>query len=259
MTKLDIMPDLPIELVRFNNDIYHQIIFNETYFIKKIPTEEYNIDVLSSICNLNIEGFNNHKKIFIDESGLYLYLIASYLDGYKDTYETIIYMSSNDILALFRIMLERLKPAHEQNFNPYDLKYSNYLLDKNNQPVFTDFDVCYYKEKGTYGPFEPSFEFEKQSSLRDNLVIHDKMEILRLFLQSISSSFDLDKFSKNGTIDLYEFLKYFYKNLQEKFILPKEVKEYLDDLIFKNMLPKESDYFIEHLINPLEKGLELKI
>lgn len=91
MTTLKVMPDLPIELVRFNNNDSDQIIFDERYFIKKIVTKESNTKILTSLCELNIEGFNNHKKIFTDESGQYLYLISAYLDEdeYKDTFKTI--------------------------------------------------------------------------------------------------------------------------------------------------------------------------
>lgn len=260
MTTLKIMPDLPIELVRYNNGDSGQIIFDERYFIKKIFTSDANIEVLSSLCNLNIEGFNNHRKIFIDESGLYLYLIATYLDDYKNTFKTILTMSSKEIITLFKIMLERLTLAHKKDFNPYDIKYSNYLLDKDNKPVFTDFDFSFYREKstykGTYIDFEPSYDFKKTSSIKDNLVINDKMEVLKLFLHSLSSSFYIGDFH---AMDLYDFLNYFYIKLKTGFIIPKEAEEYLDDLIFKKMLPKESDYFIENLINPLEKGLELKL
>lgn len=258
MTKLNIMPDLPIDNIRLNNNNENQIILDEKFFIKKMRVTECDSEVLASLCNLNIEGYNNHKKIFIDENGMFIYLMAPYLKEYKDVSQEILTMSSKEILELFRLILERLIPAHQEGFNPFDIRYSNYLLDKNNQPIFTNFALCYYKEKGTYGLAEPNFDFEKQKSLRDNLVIHDKMEILRLFLQSISSSFDLDKYSKNGIIDSYELLKYFYANLKKKFIISKDVEEYLDDLIFKKMLPKENDYFIESLIKPLEKGLELK-
>lgn len=265
MTNLRIMPDLPDELVRYNNDNMYQIIFKETYFIKKLFADECNIEALSSICNLDIDGFNSHKRIFIDESGRYIFLVAKYLDEYeyKDTYETILNMSLEEILTLFKIMLERLKPAHQEDFNPYDLEYGNYLLDKDNKPVFTDFDCSFCKGECTYKSpyehFEPRFDFEKQSSLRDSLVINDKMKILKLFLQSISSSFELEEFSKRGIVNLYEYLAYFYKNLQEKFILPQEIDEYLKDIIINKMLPKEDDYFIKNLINPLEKGLELKL
>lgn len=248
MTTLKIMPDLPIELVRYNNDKHNQIIFDERYFIKKIFTSNANIDVLSSLCDLNIEGFNNHKKIFIDESEMFIYLIAPYLDDYKNTYETITTMSFKDIVALFRIMLERLKLSHEQGFNPYDIKYSNYLLDKDNQPVFTDFDFSFYKKIFTGSK-------EKIEKSRIWLITYDKMQILKLFFQSISSSFseDICKYT-----NLYDLLRYFYTNLEKKYLLPKDVEEYLDDLILREMLLKENDYFIENLINPLEKGLELK-
>lgn len=259
MTDLRIMPDLPIELVRYNNNIQDQIIFDERYFIKKIITSDYNIDVLSALCNLDIEGFNNHRKIFIDESGLYLYLIATYLDGYKDTLETILTMSSKERITLFKTMLERLSLAHKEDFNPYDIKYSNYLLDKDNKPVFTDFDVSFYKGESTYKGahihFEPNFDFTKQENLRDNLVINDKMEILKLFLHSLTSSFFMDDFQAK---DLYDFLNFFYIKLKKYFIIPKEVEEYLSDIILKGMLPQENDYFIENLITPLEKGIELK-
>ncbi len=255
---LEVMRDLPIELIRYNNDNPEQIIFDEKYFIKKVSSA-CDIETLSSLCNLDIEGFNNHKKIFIDENEIFIYLVAPYLKAHKDLSKEILTMSPKDIITLFRIMLERLIPANQQDFNPYDIRYSNYLLDENKQPIFTNFAFCYYKEKGSYGPFIPSFDFEKQNSLKDNLLLHDKMEVLKLFLQSMSSSFDLDNFLKSGTHNLYDFLAYFYNNLKEKYVLPQEVDEYLSDLIFKKMVPKEDDYFIEHLIDPLEKGLELKL
>lgn len=249
MTTLKIMPDLPVELVRYNNDNPNQIIFDERYFIKKIFTSDANIDILASLCYLNIEGFNNHKKIFIDENGNFIYLIAPYLDDYKDTYETIITMSFKDIVALFKIMLERLISAHQKDFNPYDIKYSNYLLNKDNQPVFTDFDFSFYK-----GIFTGSKEKIEKSMIW--LINYDKMQILKLFLQSISSSFteDICKYT-----NLYDLLRYFYTNLKKKYHLPKDVKEYLDDIMLKEMVLKEEDYLIESLIKPLEKGLELKM
>lgn len=253
MTNLKIMPDLPIELVRYNNDNPCQIIFDERYFIKKLSINDCNIETLTSICNLNIEGFNNHRKILIDESEQYLYLIAIYLKEYKDTYNSISTMSLKDIVTLFKIMLERLIPAHQNDFIPYDIKYSNYILDKDNKPVFTDFDFSFYQGKSTLIESIPNLDCSK-----NNLILHDKIEVLKLFLQSISSSFDLDSFLKNGSYNLYDFLAYFYTNLKAKYILPQEVDEYLNDLIFKKMLPEEDDYFIKHLINPLEKGLELK-
>ena len=253
MTTLKVMPDLPIELVRFNNKDSDQIIFDERYFIKKIVTKESNTKILTSICELNIEGFNNHKKIFTDESGQYLYLISAYLDedGYKDTFKTIQTMSPKEIIILFKIMLERLMLAHQNDFNPYDIEYSNFLLDKDNKPVFTDFNCSFYKGECTY--ISSSLKHGKS---KEWLITYDKMEILKLFLKSISSSFDKDIYYDEN---LYEILKYLFIKLKVKYILPQEVDEYLSDLIFKKMVPKEDDYFIEHLIDPLEKGLELKL
>lgn len=257
---LELIPDLSSKLTRFNNDNPNQIIVDEERFIKKILANDCNINVLFSLCSLNLEGFNNHKDLFLDYDYEHIALVAPYLKEYKDTYKTILTMSLEEIITLFRIMLERLILAHQNGFNPYDLKYSNYLLDKDNQPVFTDFDFSFYKERCTSKFFSgKNFDFEKQDSLRDNLLINDKLEILKLFLHSISSSFDLDSFLKSGSHNLYDFLTYFYNNLKTKYVLPQEVDEYLSDLIFKKMLPKEDDYFIDHLINPLEKGLELKL
>lgn len=260
MTKLYRMPDLPIEYVRYLYDNPDYIIFMEKYFIKRVINKGVNADVLCKIADLEIEGFNNHKKVFIDDCEEFIYLNAPYLNNHTEMIATLQKMIIQEILSSFAYLFTHLRLANKKGLNPYDVKFSNYLISPEGNPIFTDFDFSFYQCESTQlniqtPIFEQLNEFVKTVDLRDPRVLNlnDKMLALKMLFQSLSNSYE---WVNTSDIDI---LRTSYKVFKSKYYIDPKVDEYIRSILNDFNPPQEDDYFIDTIINPLLKGgLELK-
>ena len=255
--KLPIMPDIPLEYVQYLNEHNpHLMIFNERNFIKRIDAKYANIDALLDLKNLKLEGTNTPLKIFISEDYQFIYFITRYLENYKSLC-SITEMNEKDILLIFKKIFEYLSIAHQHNFNPYDLNFTNYLLDSNNNPIFIDFDICFINGRCTDIEFRKTlFQIEafgksSRDLSQDNLNLSDKIILLDMLLQSLNKEFSTHLDNN------IEACKLRLELLKQKYNLCKEAKDTLDSIILGKQQP--SDYLVDSLINPLlDNGLQLK-
>lgn len=255
MTKFSVMPDIPEEYVRYQDNRQDLMIFNNN-FIKREYQSDVNIEVLEKLMGLQIPHFLFPEKILVDDYNMFYFMVSKYLYNHHELTEKLKTMSSKEIVLLFKKMLLSLKNAHEQGFNPFEITYLNYLIDDNNEPTFIDVGDSFYEGKPTSKYitktiFDISF-FHKnnQDFSLDNLILNDKMCLLAMLLQSL-----IGKYQVYGTPeDLI--------NISHKFnkweILTNNILRYLENMIYKREAPQKDDYFIDDLIDPLLSTLERK-
>lgn len=262
MTKLYRMPDLPIEYVRYLDNNPYYIIFMEKYFIKRVINKKVNVDVLCKIADLEIEGFNNHKKVFIDDCEEFIYLNAPYLNNHTEMIATLQKMIVQEILSSFAYLFTHLRVANKKGLNPHDIKFSNYKMSPDGNPIFTDFDFSFYQCESTQlniqtPIFEQLNEFVKTVDLKDPKVLNlnDKMLALKMLFQALSNTYAYECNPK----EYIDTLRNSYNALKSKYYIDPKVDEYIISILYEFNPPQEDDYFIDTIINPLlEGGLELK-
>ncbi|MGM9834688.1 MAG: hypothetical protein ACI31M_02785 [Bacilli bacterium] len=265
MGKIHIMPDLPMDYIRYlyNNPDY--MIFKEQYFIKRIfigrkeSKESINIETLADISDLNIDGFNNHKRMFIDDCEQFIYLNAPYLANHQDMITSLQKMNIQDKLSSFKYLFNHLNLAHQNELNPFDIKFSNYLMSLDNKPIFIDFDFCFYQGKCTLsGAPNTIFQlnnFTKNNSIDDSKVLNlnDKMLALKMLFQALSGIYEWKKY------DDINILRESYLAFIKNYNIDPEVDNYIRSILYDFNTPKEDDYFIDTIVDPLlDGGITLK-
>lgn len=260
MAEIYRMPDLPIDYIRYLDDDPDYIILFEKYFIKRIRNKSHNIHVLCDIADLEIEGFNNHKRVFLDDCEESIYLNAPYLKDHTDMVESLQKMILQEILKSFKYLFTNLHSAHENEFNPFDVKFSNYLMSPEGIPIFIDFDFSFYQGRFTFADNTQTTifqlnEFVKDINLKDIKVLNlnDKMLALKMLFKSLSNIY-VCKYTSD--IDL---LRNTYNIFKSKYIIDPKIDEYIQSILYEYNPPKEDDYFIDTIIDPfLDGGLILK-
>lgn len=258
---LSIMPDIPWDFARFHQNNKNLIIFNNSTFIKKLYIEDCEINTLLKLCNFVLEGFNCHKKVLIDENEMYIYLLSKYLNekDYKDPISYCRGLTPNKILDMYNQMANNLKRAHDVRFNPFDIKYSNYLVDSNGNPIFIDFDTSYYEEVQTCPQLNGRTMFNlddfdlSELSNQEALNFHDKLLMLNMLLQSLSKCYDNSK--ENNVKQLEESLD----NVLKMYLVDSAIINYIISITKEHQVISDDDYFSSTIIEPMiNEGIMLK-
>ena len=250
---LSFMPDLPLDYCYrlYNDDDY--IVFDNRIFIKRIDLLSINVDTLYKMKDLDIPGFNTHKKIFIDESMEFIYLLSPYLGNHKQLLDIIRTSNTKEILSIYKKMLENVKLAHENGLNPYDIKYTNYLLDENNNPIFIDFDFSVFNGNKSFNidlslehTFFPLHKFNLQELDRKAYNLHDKLTILNMIIQSLNNTI----YGSYGTLETIE---------DGLYILTKDNKVDPNVINHINSIVKDNDIIMAADIKDYPSIYKLKI
>lgn len=252
--KIPILPDLDEQLVEYYlGNVYH-IIYDDKLFIKMIFQDESNIEVLEEIEKLDLDGFNVHKKIYQDSYCKYYYLVNDYLKDTDDFWNTIKKMDMIDILKVFRVMLVNLKKAHQMHFNPFDITFRNYLINKDKEAIFVDFDTSFYKGKGSniYIPFTifdiSYFKRDRCDFSQENLDLNDKLLVLSMLLQSLRKKYHC----KSDFLSCWEDFKYI------KDVYQLNLESDIIEKIAKDKMVEGDEYFTHSLIDPLIDAYQKK-
>ncbi len=249
MEKIPIMPDIPWDYAYHFQNINDLIVLNNQTFIKKIFITDVNIEPLLNLKSFNLTHFNPHRRIFVDEFYTYYFLLSPFIKNSTSLHEALAKMNIQEILKLFKTLLIDLQKAHKQNFYPFDIKFSNYLINEQGEPIFIDFDHSFYQSKYTSNStpktfFDLSF-FNRNSNDPNpsNLMLNDKCLLLAMLIGSLLNKYF--EYPNPNTLenDLI--------NLEMKYHLTKDIINYLEDIIINRFTPDKDDYFLDTLINPL--------
>lgn len=249
MADIPIMPDIPWEFSYYFNNNHYLIVIDNHSFVKRLFVSDVNATPLWNLKTLDLEHFNTHKRMYIDEFGFYYYLVAPFLDKHLVLSDAIKTMSPQDILRLFKTMLSDLEEAHKHELHPFDITPYNYLINPDNKPIFIDFDHSFYQGEPTSKDtketfFDITYFGKDKNELTDsNIVLNDKILLLGILINSLCSTF----YHYNTPTTLKDSLD----QLKAKYNISKEVLDYLESIIIKKQIPSRDDYFIDTIINPL--------
>ena len=255
-------PDIPYELVTFlNNNEYH-MIYKERTLLKKLFISDMDINILDEISRLRIPHYNFHNNVLVDDNNEFLYLINKYLDPnrYISLEEAISTLPLKERLHIIKDLLNDLKIAHSQKFNPFDLHHGNYLYgpdfekkDDEMHPIFIDFDVTYYKGKPTFAAFDgfianlQPFNIKNDDTTIKNLNINDKLLAFYILLTALTT------IPEHFGTNLVQQLIIQYDILLEEYYLDKSIEERFTSIIKDHQTPNPNDYF-EDILDNLENG-----
>lgn len=249
MTDIPIMPDIPWDYAYYFQDMQDLIVLGDKTFIKKVFITDVNVKPLLELKDFHLEHFNTHYRLCIDEFYTYYFLISPFIKNSKPLHEVVTKMNPQEILKLFKTLLSDLQKAHEQELYPFDIKFSNYLINENGEPIFIDFDHSFYKGEYTSKSnpnafFDLSyFNRNPKEATAPNLMLNDKCLLLAMLIGSLLNKLFMYPNPNTLEDDLIR--------LQMQYHLTKDIISYLEDIIINRFIPEENDYFIDTLIDPL--------
>lgn len=249
MSNIPIMPDIPWDYAYHFQDMKDLIVLNDRIFIKKVYITDVNVEPLLKLKDFNLEHFNTHRRLCVDEFYTYYFLISPFIKNSTPLHEALSKMNPQEVLQMFKILLTDLQKAHTQELYPFDIKFSNYLIDENGNPTFIDFDHSFYQGKYTCNGeaktfFDLSYFNRNPKEVSDtNLMLNDKCLLLAMLIGTLLNKYFMYPNPNTLADEVIE--------LQMKYHLTKDIVSYLEDIIINKFVPNKDDYFVDTLINPL--------
>lgn len=249
MENIPIMPDIPWDYAYYFQDMSDLIVLNNQTFIKKVFISDVNIKPLLGLKDFHLEHFNPHKRVCVDDFYTYYFLISPFIKNSTPLHTALTKMTMQDVLRLFKTLLSDLQKAHEQDFYPVDIKFTNYLINEQGEPVFIDFDHSFYQgEYTSSGNFKAFFDLSyfnqnPNEATPSNLRLNDKCLLLAMLIGTLLNKY----FMYPNPHTLHDDIV----RLQIKYHLTKDIISYLEDIVIYRFAPAKDDYFIDTLIDPL--------